>query len=247
MYHFYIEPENVQDTTIRITGDDVNHVKNVLRMKQGEKIVLGDGQGREYICTITDMTGNEILVHIDSMKQTEAELGIRLCLFQGLPKKDKMEFIIQKAVELGVQEIIPVVTARTIVKIDDEKKEKKRIERWQAIAEAAAKQSGRGIIPKVGNLVEYKEALQMAKEMERALIPYEHAAGMEHARQTIKSLHGKKSAGIFIGPEGGFDDKEIELAKKYGVEPITLGKRILRTETAGLTILSVIMFELEEE
>ena len=118
---------------------------------------------------------------------------------------------------------------------------------YEVITEAAAKQSGRGIIPKVGNLVEYKEALQMAKEMERALIPYEHAAGMEHARQTIKSLHGKKSAGIFIGPEGGFDDKEIELAKKYGVEPITLGKRILRTETAGLTILSVIMFELEEE
>ncbi len=247
MYHFYVEPSNVSETTIRITGGDVNHMKNVLRMKLGEQVVLSDGNGREYICTINEMAGSEILVHIDSTRETKAELGIRLCLFQGLPKKDKMELIIQKAVELGVHEIVPVVTARTIVKIEDDKKESKLNERWQSIAEAAAKQSGRGIIPVVGKPVSYKEALKRAEQMDAALIPYEHAEGIKQTRETVKALHGKKTAAIFIGPEGGFDEKEIEESMKHGVVPITLGKRILRTETAGLAILSIIMFELEDE
>ena len=245
MYHFYVEPDAVSENTARITGSDVNHIKNVLRMRVGEEIMILDGNGMEYRCEI-EAISDEILARILEAKKTEAELSVRLLLFQGLPKKDKMELIIQKAVELGVSEIIPVLTKRTVVKLEDKKKEQKKLERWQAIAEAAAKQSGRGIIPKVCEAVKFTEAVKQAEALEEALIPYELAEGMDVARERIRGLHGKKTIGIFIGPEGGFAEEEIALAVKSGIHPITLGKRILRTETAGLCILSVIMFELEE-
>ena len=245
MYHFYVEPDAVSENTARITGGDVNHIKNVLRMHTGEEIMILDGNGMEYRCEI-EAISDEILARILEAKKTEAELSVRLLLFQGLPKKDKMELIIQKAVELGVSEIIPVLTKRTVVKLEDKKKEQKKLERWQTIAEAAAKQSGRGIIPKVCEAVKFSEAVKQAEALEEALIPYELAEGMDEARERIRGLHGKKTIGIFIGPEGGFEEDEIALAVKSGIHPITLGKRILRTETAGLCILSVIMFELEE-
>ena len=174
------------------------------------------------------------------------ELPVKLYLFQGLPKGDKMELIIQKAVELGVYEIIPVRTKRVVVKLD-EKKETKKIARWQQIAESGAKQSGRGIIPEVKPVMSFKDAIDYAKNLEGVLIPYEKAEGMNKTREIIKGLKGKKSVGIFIGPEGGFDEQEIEAAMNSGVEPVTLGRRILRTETAGLTMLSILMFEFEEE
>ncbi len=244
MYHFYVEKEAVGETTIRITGGDVNHIKNVLRMKPGDEIIISDGQGREYRCMIAKIT-EEVLADIHETKKTESELGVRLLLFQGLPKKDKMELIIQKAVELGVSEIIPVITRRTVVQLTD-KKEEKRLERWQSIAEAAAKQCGRGVVPRVAIPVKFTEALKQAASLEEILIPFELAEGMEETRQRIKELHGKKSVGIFIGPEGGFEQDEITEAVTFGAHPITLGRRILRTETAGLCILSVIMFEMEE-
>ncbi len=244
MYHFYVEPEAVSEDMARITGGDVNHIKNVLRMHPGEEIMILDGNGMEYRCEIETIT-DEVLARVLEAKKTEAELSVRLLLFQGLPKKDKMELIIQKAVELGVSEIIPVLTKRTVVKLEDKKKEQKKLERWQAIAEAAAKQSGRGIIPQVREAVKFTEAVKQAEVLDEALIPYELAEGMEEARERIRGLHGKKTVGIFIGPEGGFEEEEIALAAKAGIHPITLGKRILRTETAGLCILSVIMFELE--
>lgn len=245
MYHFYVEPEVVSADTVRISGGDVNHIKNVLRMHPGEQIVILDGSGMEYLCEIETIS-EEVLARILEAKKTEAELSVRLLLFQGLPKKDKMELIIQKAVELGVSEIIPVLTKRTVVKLEDKKKEQKKLERWQAIAEAAAKQSGRGVIPKVQEVMKFSEAVKMAEELDESLIPYELAEGMDEARERIRSLHGKNTIGIFIGPEGGFAEEEIALAAKAGIHPITLGKRILRTETAGLCILSVIMFELEK-
>lgn len=245
MYHFYVEPEAVSADTARITGGDVNHIKNVLRMHPGEEIMILDGSGMEYRCEIEFIT-DEVLARVLEAKKTEAELSVRLLLFQGLPKKDKMELIIQKAVELGVSEIIPVLTKRTVVKLEDKKKEQKKLERWQAIAEAAAKQSGRGIIPKVCEAVKFTEAVKQAEALDEALIPYELAEGMEEARERIHGLRDKKTIGIFIGPEGGFEEEEIALATKTGIHPITLGKRILRTETAGLCILSVIMFELEK-
>ena len=173
------------------------------------------------------------------------ELSSKVYLFQGLPKADKMELIIQKAVELGVYEIVPVAAKRCVVKLDD-KKAKKKIERWQQIAESAAKQAGRGVIPEVKDVLSFKEALKYAKDLDVVLIPYELAEGMKETKQLISEIKPGQSVGIFIGPEGGFERAEVEQAMEAGAKPITLGRRILRTETAGLTILSVLMFQLED-
>lgn len=245
MYHFYTDAESIGDKTISITGDDYSHIKNVLRMRIGEEVVVGDGKGAEYGCRICEYSDGQVLLDILERSVSEAELPVKLCLFQGLPKKDKMELIIQKAVELGVYEIVPVMMKRTIVKLEDAKKEEKKRERWQSIAEAAAKQSGRGIIPNVSEVVSFEKALQKADELSYNILPYENAEGMQAARECIKTITSKDSAGIFIGPEGGFDSSEIDKATAHNIVPISLGKRILRTETAGLCILSVIMFETE--
>lgn len=245
MNRFYIEREQVSDTTITVTGSDVNHIKNVLRMKLGESILFCDCQGKDYHCTIQNIEGQTIEAAIVEVTDTETELPTKLYLFQGLPKKDKMELIVQKAVELGVTEVIPVMMKRTIVKLEDKKKEAKKIERWQSIATSAAKQSNRGVIPTVSEVLTYKEALQRAKEMDVVLLPYENEDGMAGTREVIRSVKGKQSVGIFIGPEGGYEESEIEMARELGMKPITLGKRILRTETAGLATLSILMFELE--
>lgn len=245
MYRFYVEPSMVRENTIHITGSDVNHIKNVLRMRKGEKLIICNGQGQDYYCIIADVCENAILVDIQEMKESEAELRSKIYLFQGLPKKDKMELIVQKAVELGAYEIVPVMMKRTIVKLEDKKKELKKLERWQAIAEGAAKQSGRGYVPKVHEVVTYKEALDMASKLDIAMLPYECATNIGHTKELIKKCCEKSSIGIFIGPEGGFEEDEVATANKINIEPVTLGKRILRTETAGLTILAALMMELE--
>ncbi len=247
MYRFYVENENIKEDEIIITGSDVNHIKNVLRMRVGEKLIICNGQGKDFYCIIADMSSDGVRVQIEKEEETATELKTKLYLFQGLPKKDKMELIIQKAVELGVHEIIPVITKRTIVKIEDKKKEQKKMERWETISLSAAKQSMRGLIPTIKEPMSYKEALKYAKNLDAAIIPFEHAEGMNATKSLIKDMKGKKSIGIFIGPEGGYEDDEITTAISEGVTPITLGKRILRTETAGLAILSVLMFELEED
>ncbi len=245
MHCFYCEPGNVLDQQIRITGDDVNHIKNVLRMKQGEALMICDGTGMEYSCEIALLEAKEILLDILSANPSSTELPVKLKLYQGLPKKDKMELIIQKAVELGAVEVIPVQTSRCIVKLEDEKKETKKLERWQAIAESAAKQSGRGIIPKVGRVINFKEALKKASEEGMSLIPYECAEGMASLKQAAERASKEHTVSVFIGPEGGFEETEVELAKEQGVIPVSLGKRILRTETAGFTTLSILMYEIE--
>lgn len=246
MNRFYIDPSQVAEDTITVVGDDVNHIKNVLRMKIGEHILLCDCEGNDYHCKIQSYEDRMVKVSIQSKEPTQTELNTKIYLFQGLPKKDKMELIVQKAVELGVTEVIPVMMKRTIVKLEDKKKEAKKLERWNSIVESAAKQSNRGIMPKVSDVVSYKEALNRAKEMDIVILPYENEGGMEKSRKIIKSVKGKKSVGIFIGPEGGYDESEIEMARELGMQPVSLGKRILRTETAGLAILSILMFELEE-
>ena len=247
MHWFYVEHGQIKDRMITITGSDVNHIKNVLRMQKGEKLVICDGQGTDYYCSIADFSKDEVIAEILEMNDTETELDTKIYLFQGLPKKDKMELIIQKAVELGVHEVIPVSMKRCVAKIEDRKKEQKKLERWQSIATSAAKQSGRGIIPKVQGVLSFGEALQRAKELELTIIPYEQAEGMAESKKLIESACQKKSIGIFIGPEGGFDDAEIQKARENGFSTISLGKRILRTETAGLTILSILMFQMEVE
>ncbi len=246
MHRFYVTPNQMNMDEITITGPDVNHIKNVLRMKQGEEIVICNGQGKDCYCIISKMSETAIIADIKSKKDTKAELKTRITLFQGLPKKDKMELIIQKAVELGVYEIIPVITKRVVVKLEDKKKEEKKLERWQAIAEGAAKQSGRGMIPRVRHFMTYQEAITAASGMELALVPYENAMGMQNTRNIMSNLNNLNSVGVLIGPEGGFEESEIELAKENKIIPITLGNRILRTETAGLATLSMMVLHIEE-
>ena len=246
MHRFYINPDQIMGDVITILGSDVNHIKNVLRMKQGDPMIICNGQGKDCYCIINKVSDSEIIANITSIQDTGTELSGRITLFQGLPKKDKMELIIQKAVELGVYEIIPVMTARCVVRLEDKKKEEKKLERWQAIAESAAKQSGRGYIPRILPVVSYKDAVLKASGLDTAVIPYENASGIQLTKDIIGSLQNGSSIGILIGPEGGFEESEIELARKNKIIPITLGRRILRTETAGFALLSMMMLSLEE-
>ena len=244
MQHFFADRSWVQGDKIRLEGSDVNHMKNVLRMKEGEEVQVSDGTGNAYLCQIEGYEGDQAVLKIREKTEKDTELPSKIWLFQGLPKGDKMELIVQKAVELGVYQVIPVATKRAVVKLDA-KKAKKKVERWQQIAVSAAKQAGRGIIPAVGEVCTYAQALKYAEELDVVLIPYELAEGMEETKQIIAEIRPGQSVGIFIGPEGGFEKEEVEQAVKAGAEPLTLGKRILRTETAGLTMLSVLMFHLE--
>lgn len=244
MYRFYIRPEQVSCGEVVISGMDVNHIRNVLRMKPGEKIIACDGQGMDYICEIMILDKEKIIAREMSHALTNTELSTRITLFQGIPKKDKMELIVQKAVELGVSEIVPVMMKRCVAKLEEPKKEQKRRERWQGIAEAAAKQSGRGMIPIIKPIVSYYEALQQAKAMNLVIIPYENAQKRVE-KEIFQKAAGLGLVGVFIGPEGGFESQEIENAKEIGAKIISLGKRILRTETAGLTTLSILMYEME--
>lgn len=245
MHCFYCEANQVTGEQITITGSDVNHIKNVLRMERGEELMVCDGTGMQYTCQIEEFPAGEVKLSILKAEKASTELSVRLKLYQGLPKKDKMELIIQKAVELGAAEIIPVMTKRCIVKLEDDKKEAKKLERWQAIAESAAKQSGRGMIPTVGRVMNYKEAIKRASDEGMSLIPYEMAEGMKTLKKAAKAASKQQVISVFIGPEGGFEEVEVEFAKENGVVPVSLGKRILRTETAGFTTLSILMYEIE--
>ena len=246
MYQFFVEPSQIQDKRIVITGNDVNHIKNVLRMKIGEEIAVSNGiDDKEYRCGIEELGEDRIVCTLRFIKEDGVELASQIYLFQGLPKADKMELIIQKAVELGVHEVIPMATKRCVVKLD-EKKAVSKINRWQGIAEAAAKQSKRGVIPQVHSVMNMKEAVAYAGEMEVRLIPYELAEDMAHTKQLIEQVKPGQKVAIFIGPEGGFEEAEVQMALEAGIEPITLGRRILRTETAGFTILSWLMYHLEQ-
>ena len=245
MHHFFVSPDQIDEKYVTITGGDVNHIKNVLRMKVDEELLISNGHDKDYYCKIESISDEEIKALILDEEFEGTELPTELYLFQGLPKSDKMELIIQKAVELGVKEIIPVATKRCVVKLDN-KKEVSKIKRWQAISESAAKQSRRTIIPEVAPVMTFKEAINRAKEFELGIIPYENFKDMKETREVLEKVQKGIKIGIFIGPEGGFEESEVQYALENGIRPISLGKRILRTETAGLTILSVLMFQLED-
>ena len=246
MYQFFVEPSQIQGKRIIITGSDVNHIKNVLRMKPGEEISVSNGMdGREYRCGIEEFAEDTVVCTLRFVKEEGVELPAEIYLFQALPKADKMELIVQKAVELGVHEIIPVAAKRCVVKLD-EKKAANKVNRWQGISEAAAKQSRRGVIPLVHTPVTFQEAVETAKDMDVRLIPYELAEDMSHTRSLIEAVRPGQRIAVFIGPEGGFEEGELQTALAAGIEPVTLGRRILRTETAGLTVLSWLMYHLEE-
>lgn len=248
MYQFFVEPHqiNINDKCVTIIGSDVNHIKNVLRMKIGEEIAVSNGaDGKEYRCGIVAFEEDRVLCELRFVKEDNVELPVKVYLFQGLPKADKMELIIQKAVELGVYQIIPVATKRCVVKLDD-KKAASKVTRWQGIAEAAAKQSKRAIVPEITSVMTFAQAVKKAAEMNVRLIPYELAEGMTTTREILESIQAGESVAVFIGPEGGFDETEIVKAFEAGIVPISLGKRILRTETAGFTTIAWLMYHLEE-
>lgn len=248
MYRFFVKESQLQESPIRITGEDYNHMHNVLRIKKGEEVLLCAENEREYLCHVEGYNEPEqqVLLNIVDVFGNHRELPAKMILFQGLPKGDKLEWIIQKAVELGVSEIVPVSMKRCVVKLD-EKKAAKKVERYNSIALSAAKQSKRGKIPQVLPVMSMKQACEYASLLESVLVPYELEQGMEKSKVRIKESALAKSVGIFIGPEGGFSKEEIAMIEEIGGLPISLGHRILRTETAGMVVLSLLMFEMDQD
>jgi 16S rRNA (uracil1498-N3)-methyltransferase len=245
MFQFFVENEQVQHDKIIITGSDVNHIGNVLRMRPGERVRVSDAAGQAYFCHITAITADEVTLDIDERDELGTEFAHRVVLFQGLPKGDKMELIIQKAVELGVAEIVPVAMKNCVVKLDAKKAESK-CKRWQAIAESAAKQSKRSVIPAVHMPVSWKEACNMAGTLDVTLVPYENERGLSGTRHRIGTIADGASIGVMIGPEGGFAPEEIAITEeRTKMHRISLGRRILRTETAGLATLAMLIYELD--
>lgn len=244
MYQFFVEPEQIGSEQAAITGSDVNHIRNVLRMKPGETVRVSDGRGSCYDGVIEALQTDEIIVRLSGEKIESTELPVETVLFQGLPKSDKMELIIQKNTELGVSAIVPVATSRAVVKLD-EKKADNKVKRWNSIAESAAKQSKRTLIPEVRYVMSFKQALAEASAFDIKLMPYENAEGMAFTRKCIGEIKTGAKVAIFIGPEGGFSEEEVAAASAAGFVPITLGRRILRTETAGMSVMSMLSYALE--
>lgn len=242
MPRFFVSPDKVSDGKIVIDTDDVGHIMRVLRMKMGDILTVCDTCGNDYEAKIFAAEDGKIVCDILSSTQSATEPYTCVTLFQALPKAQKMEYIIQKTTELGISRIVPVKMSRCVVKWG--KGDEKKIARWQKIAEAAAKQSGRGIIPELVEPVSFDEALRQLLENEIFFAPYE----CEEKTKIKQVLSGKKAktAGFIIGSEGGFDLSEIEKIKSAGIQTVTLGKRILRTETAGEAVLSMMMYEFDE-
>ncbi len=248
MHHFFIKPENIKENEIVITDrTDINHMKTVLRMRPGDKLSLCcEARKKEYICTIIGLERDGIRVSVEDVLGASGELPVKIVLFQGLPKGDKMDDIVKKATELGAAEIVPMASHRCVVKLDA-KKEEKKVTRWNAIAKNAAKQSGRSVVPVVKSVLSFDEALQYGKTLAMMIMPYEEAEGLDRARSVFAAAREKNSLGIFIGPEGGFEREEVTKALREGAQTVTLGHRILRTETAGMTVLSILMFLLDKD
>ena len=245
MYNFFVSIDNKKDGRYFITGDDFNHIKNVLRMTVGEQFLVSC-EGVSDLCCLEDIQSDTVVAKITTENYQNTNLPINIHLFQGLPKSDKLELIIQKAVELGVASVTPVAMKRSIVKIDDKKKKSKR-ERWQKVAESAAKQSKRTAIPQVQDVVTYKEMISAAKDLDLLLVPYECAEGMTATKAALREIKSGMNVGIIIGPEGGFEQTEIDLAREAGGKIISLGSRILRTETAAITTIAMCMLYGEME
>lgn len=292
MHHFFAEAADISEREVRLRGENLRHLKNALRARPGERVLISDGEGTDYECEVAELGEEEILLRI-CFREEIHELPADIWLFQGLPKSDKMELILQKAVELGVRGIVPLESRNTVVRLNPGKAAAKR-QRWQGIAEAAAKQSKRSIIPEVTLPMRWKDALSLLPDFSLRLIPYENVRGAERTRELLldlrelrkeaarppeeeaedrkkrgdtgqraeeksrakgglplsenekKTPEGRRKIAVFIGPEGGFSEEEIEEARAAGMECLSLGKRILRTETAALCALSLLMLFLED-
>ena len=246
MYRFFIDKSQLTDGKAVITGEDVRHIRQVLRMRKGEKILISCGDEWEYTCSIDSIESERVTALVEDAAKPGKELPSRIWLLQCLPKGDKMETVIQKAVELGAAGIVPVSSKRCVVKLD-ERRGLQKVNRWNSIAESAAKQSKRLVIPEVTRIMTMKEALEFAAGLDVRLIPYEVEKGISATRELLSGITPGQSIAVLIGPEGGFEPAEVEQAREAGFSPITLGKRILRTETAGMTVLSVLMYLLEQD
>lgn len=243
MFNFFVDEAARAGDSFRISGSDYNHIRNVLRMKTGDVFLVSCGGG-SHLCELTGFEEESVIAQVKEEHYQDTELSVELHLFQGLPKSDKLELIIQKCVELGAVSITPVEMKRCVVKLE-EKKKKSRRERWQAIAESAAKQSKRSRVPEVGEVLPYREAIRAAGEMDVFLLPYENARGMMATKEALSSIRPGMKVAILIGPEGGFDPKEVEAAEAAGAKRISLGQRILRTETAAITAVGMCMLHVE--
>lgn len=246
MPKFFVTTNQIEGNLITIENEDVNHIKNVLRAKVEDTIDICDCEtSKNYICQIEKIEEKNIYCHIVEEIESNVESNIKVTIFQGLPKADKMELIIQKSVELGVYDITPVEMKRCVVKLNEKDKIKK-IQRWQKISEGAAKQSERDRIPNINNIINVNKMCEIFKEYDLVLVAYEEEK-VNSLKQELKKLEKDKKIkiGIVIGPEGGIDKEEINKFKENNVKIITLGNRILRTETVALNMLSIIMYELD--
>lgn len=241
MHRFFVDDSQIYEDYIRIIGGDVNHIKNVLRLSKNEKIEISNKDGKRFVAKISSIQSNVIIATILEQRQGLNEPDTKVVLFQGLPKASKMDFIIQKTVEIGIDEIYPVITNRTIVKIKDVKKVNKKIERWNKIALEAAKQCKRDIVPKINDVINFDKMLNMLSNEKNIIVPYEDEKNLS-IKEILKDCN-RNTISLIIGPEGGFETEEIRRLKKIDANIVTLGPRILRSETAGMVALSIILYE----
>ncbi|MBQ3181768.1 MAG: 16S rRNA (uracil(1498)-N(3))-methyltransferase [Clostridia bacterium] len=244
MPKFFINKEDIKNKKITITGPDAVHISKVLRTEVGEILTLCDGDGTDFKAKVCTCSKDEVLLDILESYACLSEPKVSVTLFQGLPKQGKMDYIIEKCTELGISRIVPVATARSVVKISDKKSEEKKLERWRKIASESVKQCGRGKIPEICDVLSLSESIELSKDLDLVIAAYE--CENETSLKSVLSAHSPDSVGIFIGPEGGLDDKEVEMFLDAGIKTVTLGKRILRTETAGHTVLTAVMYEFNE-
>lgn len=243
MSTFYIKNEQKYEGNILIEGQDAKHIKNVLRYKVGDKIDVCDEFGVRYETLLEKFEDDEVLLKIVLKKEFEQESSISITLFQGLPKGEKMDLIVQKATELGVDEIVPVEMERSIVKLDA-KSAQRKVDRWNKIAYEASKQSGRQFVPKVSNVDILKNIIEKFSKYDIVVLPYEKE-NKQNLKQLLEKNKNVKNVAIVIGPEGGFSDNDLALLNISNVHSVTLGSRILRTETAGIAVLSMLLYEFE--
>ena len=244
MPKFFIDKKDINNQKIAIKGQDALHISKVLRTEVGEILTLCDGDGTDFSAKVVTCSKDEVLLDILKSFPCLSEPNISVTLFQGLPKQGKMDYIIEKCTELGISRIVPVETSRSVVKINDKKSEEKKLERWRKIASESVKQCGRGKIPEVTDVMNVTEAIEFSKTLDLTIAAYE--CEKEFSIKSALSTHSPKSVGIFIGPEGGLDDNEIKKFNDANIKTVTLGKRILRTETAGHTVLTAVMYEFNE-
>ncbi len=242
MPKFFVNNSDISGDKIYLDGENMHHLVNVLRCKINEEVTVSDSSGFDYTCIIDSISKENVILKITDKMKSAAEPLVKISLFQGLPKGDKLSLIVEKCVEAGVYEITPVNMSRCVSRLTPKDFSKKK-ERFEKISMSAAKQSGRGIVPSVNDLITLKEFLERAKDYDLVVFPYEEAKGYT-LKDAVKGFVGEKIA-VIIGPEGGFSEDEVKLIESYKIKPVTLGSRILRTETAGLSVVFNILYELE--